>query len=193
MKRPDADQVIKGIADHDPGIIDFVYQSAFPRVRSMIKHNLGSEEDAKDVFQEAMLITYRRIKEKGLMLTCRFETYIYAVCRFIWLKALGARKQIITEYMSSDYAIKEQKIDKETEIRKIRLYEKCFNKLEPSCKKILKLYFEGISFEEIADIMGFSSGKVASVKKHRCKDHLARSITATEEFKELKDELYLTG
>ena len=71
MKPPyPENELLDGIRNHDSGVLEFVYQKYFPMIESFVLHNQGSSEQAKDVFQEAMIIVYKKIREGRLELSC---------------------------------------------------------------------------------------------------------------------------
>ena len=51
-------QYVKGVLENDPHVLKKIYQDHLSGIIAMVKKNNGSVEDAKDVFQEAILIVY---------------------------------------------------------------------------------------------------------------------------------------
>ena len=88
-------------------VIEYVYKTCYPDIRKLILANTGNEHDVEDIFQEAMLKVYLKITEKGLELTCKFKTYLYSVCRFLWLQELEKRKPNKIQYTGVDQIIDE--------------------------------------------------------------------------------------
>ncbi|MCK4661419.1 MAG: sigma-70 family RNA polymerase sigma factor [Bacteroidales bacterium] len=86
------ENIIKGIELKNQDIINRIYKTYFGSIHIMIKKNHGTKEESKDVFQEAMIIIYKRIKDKGLNLTCSFKTYIYSICYNLWLNEINKKK-----------------------------------------------------------------------------------------------------
>src|SRR5690349_10782765 len=64
----------------------------FPAVKKMIRLNGGSTADAEDIFQEALIVLCRKIKESGFVLSAQLSTYLFSVCRFLWKDELKKRK-----------------------------------------------------------------------------------------------------
>ena len=71
---------IKGYRDH--------LQENYNMVQSLIINNSGSTDDAKDIFQEAMIVLYEKVRSGTFELNCLIKTYVYSVSRRLWLKRL---------------------------------------------------------------------------------------------------------
>src|SRR5438105_1297170 len=57
-------------------------------VQSLVINNNGTTDDAKDIFQEAMIVLYEKARSGTFELNCQIKTYVYSVCRRLWLKKL---------------------------------------------------------------------------------------------------------
>ena len=86
------DELLNGILRNDSVILQFIYKNFYYKINFFIKKNSGDDDDANDIFQEAIIIIYRKLKENKLVLDCSFDTYLYSICRFLWLKQLDKRK-----------------------------------------------------------------------------------------------------
>ena len=56
----------------------------FPKVKKMILAKGGTKDDAQDIFQEALIILYKKVNESEFKLTSKIGTYVYSVSRFLW-------------------------------------------------------------------------------------------------------------
>lgn len=197
MRFPEMDytsvDIIHGISQRDSKIIHFIYKSCYKDVRKLILHNAGREEDVKDIFQEALLIIYKKIVQQGLKLNSTFQTYIYSVCRFLWLKELEARRKNQIDYESSDNIQLAGSHNNETEETKLKLYERHFYELSQHCQKVLYMYFQNATMMEICKEMGYRTIQIAKDKKYRCKKSLVNKIQNNPEFKKLNDEVHLVS
>ena len=81
-------QILKGILRHDNLILQYIYKQYYYKVNYFIKKNQGSEDDASDIFQEAIIVIYRKLKENDLIFEkSSFQGYLFSVCRFFVVKA----------------------------------------------------------------------------------------------------------
>ena len=73
------------------------------------RKNSGSEEDARDLFQEGLVVIFEKVSSGDLKLSSAFRTYFYAVCRNKWLMVLrrkrtGPQMVVDTEQLNEDIA-----------------------------------------------------------------------------------------
>jgi RNA polymerase sigma factor (sigma-70 family) len=167
-----------------------VYDSQFPIIEAYIMHNQGTREQAKDVFQEAMIVVYRKIKSGQLELTCKFGTYLYAVCKNIWIQerkkyVLRAEKLKQQPLMVHDPGPAEDPLLQD-QMRE--LFNKHFSELSPDCQKILSMFFNNFTAEDIRMAMNYKDVHHAADRKYRCKKSLIKRIVNDPLFKKLKNE-----
>lgn len=193
MKDFSDSEIIRGIARRKERIINHVYRTCYPDIRKLILTNAGNEHDAEDIFQEAMLKVFLKITEHGLVLTCQFKTYLYSVSRFLWLQELEKRKLSRNRQNNVDLIIDEHDRRNSREDEKLRIYESNFRELTKECQKVLNMYFQHASMEEICVAMGYKNVQIAKDKKYRCKKTLMSKIYNHPEFKKLQNEIHLAG
>jgi RNA polymerase sigma factor (sigma-70 family) len=182
-------ELLNGIQRNDTIVLQYIYKNFYSKINFFIKKNTGDDEDANDIFQEAIIIIYRKLKANDVVLDCSFETYLYSICRFLWLKELDKRK-IEQENIKDNQEFQEDIYDEELEKMvdlndRYRLYQKHFTNLGKDCQKVLQLHFEKVSLKNIAQIMGFKSEKYAKKRKFRCKEYLIKSIKQDLEYNKI--------
>ncbi|RLD71131.1 MAG: hypothetical protein DRJ29_11405 [Bacteroidetes bacterium] len=191
MKLPSNSDLIKGIRNHDSSILEHVYKTHYPIIEGYITHNQGSREQARDIFQDAMIIVYKRIKSNELELTCKFGTYLYAICKNIWMQE---RKK----YLQRTQKLRQQPLevndpgpadDPLLQNHLTDLFNKHFDALSKDCQKILSMYFNNFSVEDIRAAMNYKDLHHTADRKYRCKKSLINRIVNDPLFKRLKDEL----
>ncbi len=193
MRIYNTEEIIKGIADRNDRIIEYIYTYYYDDIRKLILLNNGTLEDTKDTFQEALFVIYQKITLDGLTLKCHFKTYLYSVCRFIWLRELeGRHASAGTTEGLPDLNPSQFTIGAMAEAG-MEIFTKHFNELSEICKKVLDMYFRDVSLEEIRLVMGYKNLQIAKDKCYRCKKTLYTRIYNNPEYKKLKDEVYLAG
>jgi len=178
--------IIDGLKKRDSGIISYVYKEYYPTIKFLITTNSGTETDAEDVFQDALMVLFKKIAREDLFLTSSFKTFLYSICRNLWLQRLD-RRVFRNEFLEmedlselQDNLYLEQP---EEEHEKYRLFQQHFLKLSEDCQKILQLFLGKTSLKEIAEIMGFKTEKYAKTRKFMCKEKLKNSIINDPNFK----------
>jgi len=181
-------QIIEGVKNRDNKVLSFIYKEIFPAVRFYVISNSGNQDDAKDVFQESIIIAYKQISENSIDIQTSFDAYLYGMARLIWLKILRNRKiheknipEIIESGSNENPA--EKLIDDELEMR---LFRKHFLKLGEECQRVLKMTFDNIPYDKIAGEMGYKSEKIVRNKKYKCKEALIKMIKEDPDYKEFK-------
>jgi DNA-directed RNA polymerase specialized sigma24 family protein len=57
----------------------------------MVMSNSGTEQEAKDIYQEALVVFWQKSTSKKLVLTSKISTYIYSICQNLWRKELDRK------------------------------------------------------------------------------------------------------
>lgn len=173
-------ELLNGILRNDTIVLQFIFKNFYSNINFFIKKNNGDEDDANDIFQEAIIIIYRKLKANDLVLECTFDTYLYSVCRLLWLKELEKRK-IEQENIKDNHDFNDEIYDESLDLvidlnERYKLYQKHFALLGKDCQKIMQLHFDKVPLKTIADMMGFKSEKYAKKRKYSCKEYLIKSI-----------------
>ena len=190
MKIQSENELIRGIRNHDTAILEYVYQTYLPMIEGFVIHNNGSREQAKDVFQEAMIIVYKKTRERDFELTCKFGTYLYAICKNVWIQE-RKKYQLHTEKLRyQPLVVNEPGPDEDPLLQNhlTEMFNKHFNELSKDCQKILAMFFNNHTVEEIRDGMNYKDLHHAADRKYRCKKSLIKRIMNDPLFKRLKNE-----
>ncbi|MGB1269595.1 MAG: RNA polymerase sigma factor [Flavobacteriaceae bacterium] len=177
------------ISGDSKGILE-IYELIYPLVRKYIKNNSGSEEDAEDIFQKALMHITTKFKVSNSAPTSNFEWYLYGICKNMWLKELSHRKKrrnnTILKEVSDEKWAKSMAIAL-LENDRWELYQRNFNLLSDNCKKVLSLFLKKHKQKEIAEELGYNSETVVRQRVFKCKSKLIKLIQKDSSFKNLKD------
>jgi RNA polymerase sigma-70 factor (ECF subfamily) len=137
------------------------------------KQNLN-EQDACDVFQNAVVIFYQNVKSgKVTRLTSSVKTYLFGIglnkgreWRRKESRISGEEPSpVLLESMMDNYEASE----KEALEEQLNLMYRALRKMGDPCKSILELYyFQKLSMEEIASLNGYSGGDSVKTQKYKC-------------------------
>jgi RNA polymerase sigma factor (sigma-70 family) len=180
------EEIIDGIRRRDNAILLYIYRTFYPMVRELVVRNHGKAEDAKDVFQEAMVILFRKTHEEEIKLHSSFTNYLYTISRFIWLKVLQRKRvffEKISDFMQPVEMESEEILDIEVSLER-KVVQHYFEKLGKDCREILTMFYNEMSFREIAQKIGKTSEEYVRKRKHICKEHLVRMIKSDPEMKD---------
>jgi RNA polymerase sigma factor (sigma-70 family) len=193
MPEPSTKKIVEGIAASKSSIIRYIYKAYYREVKRLILMNKGSEEDAQDTFQEALYIIYQKVKHHDLKLTGSFGSYLYSVCKLLWLKELRERSYKDYQHWYTGDIPAPSPVNKKLEAVKLKIFDRHFNELSEECQKILNMHFREVSLEKIAEVIGYSSLQQMKEKKYKCKKSLMNKIFNNPEYKKVSDEIYLVS
>ncbi len=187
VKNLSAEQLIlEGIRAGNPQVLEKIYKDYHKAILHLVASNKGTTEDARDVFQEAILVIYQKSKEPDFKLNHTFLTYFYAVCRNIWRNKL--KKKSFGEVSLSDEMIpiyKEEDLPDIEKNEKYVLFQSKFVLLGADCQRLLNLFFAKVKMADIMEKMGFSSIGYTKKRKFQCKTKLIELIEKDSRYQEL--------
>lgn len=171
-------ELIDGIAKGSTESLRIIYKDHFPLVAQFIIKNSGSEEDAKDVFQEAVIVLYDKINQGDFKLSSRLQTYIYSVCRFIWLKKLSSNERLNTtlyQELEETLAVEDDFEESQAREMQFHLMEESLNLLGEPCQTIIQdFYIHDLSMQEICEKFGYTNANNAKTQKYKCLQRLKK-------------------
>jgi RNA polymerase sigma factor (sigma-70 family) len=174
-------KIIEGVQKQDEKILNWLYSNYLQSVKSYVLKNSGSPEDVSDVFQDSIIVLYRQITENSLNLTSDLKGYFFGIARNVWNAQLR-RKQKTTE-LDFDLADEDELADINNQIFE-KIISRAFQKLKPDEQKVLNLFSEGQSYENIALTMNFKNETYARRKKYLCKEALLELVKKDPEYQE---------
>lgn len=164
-------EIIQGILKDSEEALRQLYKQHFPVILQFILNNNGDEEDAKDVYQEAIIILYDKVKAGSFELNSKLKTFIYSVCRRLWLKRLKSMSRNAGNI--SDYEeflpIEDDLEHHEEKDAQLNLMEGALLKLGEPCKTIIEDYYlHNQSMQDIAEKFGYTNAENAKNQKYKC-------------------------
>jgi RNA polymerase sigma factor (sigma-70 family) len=164
-------QLLKGLAKNDHQSVQTIYKNNYNMVQRLVINNNGSADDARDIFQETMIVLYENARSPTFELTCQIRTYIFSVSRRLWLKRLQQLKQYTTEVDSIAETVPVEEEMEAHEQRNIdfNVMEKAMMNLGEPCKSLLEAYYiHKKSMTDIAGRFGYTNADNAKNQKYKC-------------------------
>ena len=166
-------EIFERICKGDEKALELLYKKYYRMMTKLVITNSGTEDEARDVYQDALIVFWQKATSGNLVLTSKMSTYIYSICQNLWRKELDRKKRLTNE--EKDTAVL---LDTESNERE-KILAKCIDQLGETCKKVLMLYyFEEMSMQDIADKLGFANTDTAKTKKYKCKKKLDELVKA---------------
>jgi RNA polymerase sigma factor (sigma-70 family) len=163
--------LLQGLARSDKKAIEIIYRENYNMIQSLIINNSGSADDAKDIFQEAMIVLYEKVRSGTFELNCLIKTYVYSVSRRLWLKRLQQMNRYVPsiENMQDTVQVEEDVEENERINSEFQAMEKAISSLGEPCKSLLEAYYlEKKSMQEIALFFGYTNAENAKNQKYKC-------------------------
>lgn len=163
--------LLNGLAKNDAKATETIYRNNFNMVQSFILNNNGTYDDARDIFQEAMIVLYENIKSERFVLTCQIKTYLYSVCRRLWLKKLQYSNRFtpLVESLEETVPVKEDLEHQEKLNADFAIMERALGSLGEPCKSLLEAYYlEKKDMAAIAKTFGYTNADNAKNQKYKC-------------------------
>jgi RNA polymerase sigma factor (sigma-70 family) len=159
----------------DKQIIEFLrnnkYQKAvnglydvLSAVKKYILSNNGTSDDAKDIFQDALVVLYKNVQSESFTLTVPLKTYLLAIVKNLWLQELRRRNKMPVASVQADIPdiIFNEDIN-------FAIAQAAFNLLGEKCRQLLIMfYFKKKSYKELASFLAFGDERTAKNQKYRC-------------------------
>jgi RNA polymerase sigma factor (sigma-70 family) len=173
--------ILEGVRNQDGKVLNWLYDNYLQSVRKHVLNNSGSVEDVSDVFQDTIIILYNQISEDHLNLTTDLKGYFFGIARNVWSAQLRKKQKTLElEFELADEEESEDRYDPTLE----RIVSRVFQKLKPDQQMVLNLFFEGLSYEEIAEKMNLKNEIYARRKKYLCKESLLELVKEDPEYQE---------
>jgi RNA polymerase sigma factor (sigma-70 family) len=182
--------IIQGILQQNKDVLLFIYKHNFLTIKYYIEKNNGSEKDAEDIFQDTLIVLFNKVRNNDLELTSSFDTYLFTIAKFQWLKVLRHNKTHNVDLKECDQFITENPeiIEDLILAERKKLVIQHFNEISEECKKIFRHLINGWTLDEITKLMGYNSVQHTKNRRLKCKKFLITRIMNNPRFKELTNE-----
>lgn len=170
-------EIILGILNNSSSTLKYLYKAYFPMILQLIINNNGTEHDAKDIYQESIIILHDKIKSGDFELTSKLKTFLYSVCRRLWLKKLSHKSRFsedIKDY-EDHFSVESDLEQHEEKDQQFLLMNSALTQLGEPCKTIIEdFYIHSKSMQEICEKFGYTNADNAKTQKYKCLQRLKK-------------------
>lgn len=174
---PTDSEIVFGILNDSENAIKRLYVTYFPMVLQLIINNNGTSDDAKDIYQEAIIVLYNKIKKGDFELNSKLKTFIYSICRRLWLKRLsqmnhyGGDIHDFQEHLPFEEDV-EQHTERDIQFTKM---QGALELLGEPCRTIIEdFYIHNKSMQDICESFGYTNADNAKTQKYKCLQRLKK-------------------
>jgi len=175
----DDSKLLDAVRNGDEHALAELFQKNRRPITSLVLRNQGTEDDAEDILQEALVVLWEKIRSGSFEYQAKLSTYIYGTAKNIWLRRLAQRRR---EFPAANDDF-ETATEDPTPLEKLENNERstavqrAMEQIGNPCRDILLLYYwEEQSMEEIALKLGFANADTVKSKKYQCKKMLERLV-----------------
>ena len=180
--------LLKLLVSGDKMVMQDLYITQFPKIKSYVLNNNGATNDAEDVFQKALLQLIARYRVKAFVVEGSFNAYFYAACRNLWLRELNKQKRIVTNNELIERSKEAEDMTMATlEQEKWELFQEKLAELSDNCKQLLQMFFNKVPYKEIVEKLGYNSDNVVRQRIFNCKSQLTKLIKKDSRFNQIKE------
>ena len=182
------EQILEGIKRKDRNILSEIYHEYLPMITKMVMDNSGSRVEAKDVFQEGLIVLFEKINSSEDYEGITFGAYMRVVCKNLWFQQLRRKKKVTSKSVEIDEPsgdLNEEITNDMMTSGRYKLFREHFQKIGSDCQKVLTMFLNKVSLREIALKMEFTE-QYAKKRKYKCQKKLIESIQSDMRFQELK-------
>ncbi|HEX7757061.1 MAG TPA: sigma-70 family RNA polymerase sigma factor [Niabella sp.] len=180
--------LLKGLARNDRKAAEEIYKQHYNLIQALVVNNNGTADDARDIFQESMVVLFEKSRSGAFELNCQIKTYLYSVAKRLWLKKLQHQGRFTEEWNDTGMQVR---VDEDIEVHEQKdqefdLMHQSIQNLGEPCKSLLEaFYFKKKSMQEIAESFGYTNSENAKTQKYKCLMRLKKIFFSQYTKKEL--------
>ncbi|GJM35629.1 MAG: hypothetical protein DHS20C18_46300 [Saprospiraceae bacterium] len=149
-----------------------LYLEAFPLTANYISRMGGTLEEAKDIFQDALVVYYEKVVAGKIVLEKDEKAYLLGIAKYLWIRKYQTAKDQF--FLGDDFPESaDQPIPGPSSEKLLRFLEVAGQK----CLELLKsFYYDHKPMKEITRILGYSSTRSTTVQKYKCLEKVRNEI-----------------
>ena len=169
------EETIAALRNRNESVLKKIYRQHYSSIANLVTKNGGSLQEAKDVYQEAIIIFYEKIQNENFELTCRIGTFLYSVSRKLWSRQLQLKNRFTDEFTETDEGIELNWNETFHEESQYEAMHQSLESLGEPCRTILKdFYMHSFSMEDITAKFGYTNADNAKTQKYKCLQRLKK-------------------
>lgn len=157
-----------------------MYEQFFETVETDIRASGGNNQDAADIFQEAVLIAVDKIKSGNFRGDSSVRTFVLGIARNLWLhekRSRYRRSERETQFASSEET--ESVIqDRFFRVNSSKAVKALFEQVGEVCSKILTgVYYQKMPMKDLLSRFNYENEQVLRNRKSRCMKKLKELLS----------------
>lgn len=147
-----------------------LYREVFPAVAAYISKKGGTLDQARDIFQEGLIIFYEKVIIDGFETELTNKAYLFGISRNLWIKSFN-RQMKMEPVDQLDLAEKTENLPSTDQLLEYlkAAGQKCLDLLQ-------SFYYEKLPMKALAERFGYTNDRSATVQKYKCLEKVREEI-----------------
>lgn len=170
-------KIIEQLKLGNHSVFKYIYNH-YGIVENYIQKNSGDKEDAKDIFQNAVIVFYKKSRSPNFELTSKISTYLFSIAQNLWLKKLRDSKHKNVSLDERPFELEQPSQDHEEQSVSLKNYlkQKLIELGEP-CLSILLMYsYQKLNMSTITKHLGYANEHTTRQQKYKCLKRIRKMI-----------------
>ncbi|MGA0559983.1 RNA polymerase sigma factor [Larkinella sp. VNQ87] len=171
--------LLEALRAGDAWAYEWVYQQYYPSVARFVQRNQGSEGDAEDIFQEAVILLHQKITSADFRLTATLKTFLFSIAKNLWLKKLRDEKLVVVSddqliaLQESQEVVSAESTPAEIQAERLSAW---MARITGHCQQVIQsIYFSQEPIDHLMVTMGWKNRHTAVNQKYKCIQQLRRA------------------
>ena len=150
-----------------------LYKNAFPAFARFVNRMGGNLDEAKDTFQDALLVWYEKNASANIVITKSEKAYVLGTAKYLWIKRF--KSALSQTSIAADLNVEEigEEPANPSEQKLLQVLETAGRK----CMELLKsFYYDKLSPAKLATQYGFSGERSAAAQKYKCLEKVRNEV-----------------
>lgn len=170
------EKVVQQLRKGDYSVFKYLYVH-YRTIEKYVIANNGHREDAKDLFQNTLIIFYQMTKKEDFQLSSAIGTLLFGIAKRNWLKQITRKREFARA--AEEQIVEEKNHDASTKDPFVWLKE-IMQKIGDPCKSLIMLFhFDQLSWDDIASRLNYANAHAARQQKYKCFLKIRKSIPET--------------
>ncbi|MEM7659994.1 MAG: sigma-70 family RNA polymerase sigma factor [Bacteroidota bacterium] len=168
-----------------------LYRQHLDSVVNFIVNRNGSREEAKDVFQDAVVNVLVAVQKGKFSGESSLGTYLFAISKNLWYRRF--KRSLKQGEMPEDHQEKASEAPEPDTVlmgsEEQQLVQGLLDQLKAKCLEVLTFWAQKYAMKEIAERLGYQNDQVVRNKKNHCLKELRKLVAQHPEARALVKEL----
>lgn len=151
-----------------------LYEDVFPAVATFVRHRNGSLQDAKDIFHDALIILYEKMKDQTLPAHVSCDRYLIGIAKHVWIRKFNSgRSSVPLDETEASITIPDDYFPLPDDQKLLKFLEQTGKR----CLEMLRsIYYDKLPIDKVAEQFGYRSAHSASVQKFKCLEKMRDTV-----------------